>query len=107
MHMNTSKPSASPQYPTAPGIITNIFFLFMLMACFPFRVNAQSTEQLLPNTMDARVAACFQCHGESGRTRPDGFHPRIAGKPAGYLLAQLVHFRDGRRSYEPMRHLLE
>jgi cytochrome c553 len=32
---------------------------------------------------------------------------RLAGKPAGYLFNQLVHFRDGRRHYGPMARLLE
>ena len=54
-----------------------------------------------------RVLACTGCHGAEGRAAPDGFYPRIAGKPAGYLLHQLVNFRDGQRSYPPMTHLLQ
>lgn len=81
--------------------------LLFLVACLPFNVKAEPGETLTPNTMQARVAACVSCHGANGRAGPDGFYPRIAGKPAGYLLAQLISFRDGRRSYEPMRHLLE
>ena len=80
--------------------------LFLLMVCTPFTLKAQPAEQLIPNTMEARVAACIHCHGSDGRAGPDGFYPRIAGKPAGYLLAQLIGFRDGWRHYEPMRHLL-
>ena len=57
--------------------------------------------------MAARVAACTHCHGADGQAGPDGFYPRIAGKPAGYLYAQLLHFRDGTRNYEPMRYLLQ
>jgi cytochrome c553 len=57
--------------------------------------------------MTARVAACTACHGQQGRATPDGYFPRIAGKPAGYLFNQLVNFRDGRRHYRPMTRLLD
>jgi cytochrome c553 len=60
-----------------------------------------------PQGMTARVAACTACHGKQGRATPDGYFPRIAGKPAGYLYHQLVNFRDGRRQYRPMTHLLD
>ena len=56
----------------------------------------------IDDTMTARLAACSTCHGAQGRAAPDGYHPRIAGKPAGYLLNQLLNFRDGRRHYGPM-----
>src|SRR5690606_3926273 len=71
--------------------------LLLLVACFPFALLAAESEQLIPGTMEARVAACVHCHGANGRAGPDGFYPRIAGKPAGYLFAQLVSFRDGGR----------
>ena len=29
--------------------------------------------------------ACTGCHGAEGRAASDGYYPRIAGKPAGYL----------------------
>ena len=57
--------------------------------------------------MAQRTQACTTCHGAQGRAGPDGYYPRIAGKPADYLYAQLLHFRDGRRTYAPMAHLLE
>ncbi|WP_293994373.1 c-type cytochrome [Sphaerotilus sp.] len=60
-----------------------------------------------PQAMTARVAACTACHGKDGRATPGGYFPRIAGKPAGYLYHQLVNFRDGRRQYRPMTHLLD
>ncbi len=56
--------------------------------------------------MAARVAACTACHGAQGRAGPDGYYPRLAGKPASYLYQQLLHFRDGQRQYPPMTHLL-
>jgi cytochrome c553 len=50
-----------------------------------------------PAGMAARLQPCTTCHGKEGRATADGFYPRIAGKPAGYLYRQLVDFRDGRR----------
>ena len=50
--------------------------------------------------------ACTGCHGREGRAAPDGYYPRIAGKPAGYLFNQLRNFRDERRHYELMNGLL-
>ena len=58
------------------------------------------------NAMEARVLACTACHGKEGRATPDGYFPRIAGKPAGYLANQLLHFRDGQRSYPQMTYLI-
>lgn len=57
--------------------------------------------------MAPRVQACTACHGKQGRATPDGYFPRIAGKPAGYLHNQLLNFRDGRRSYPQMAYLLQ
>ncbi len=57
--------------------------------------------------MAQRVLACSACHGKEGRAGPDGYYPRIAGKPAGYLYNQLLNFRDGRRHYGLMARLLD
>lgn len=54
------------------------------------------------DSLAQRLAACTLCHGRQGVARPDGYHPRIAGKPADYLYNQLLNFRDGRRHYGPM-----
>ena len=61
----------------------------------------------MPDTIAQRVLACTACHGREGRATSDGYFPRIAGKPAGYLYNQLVNFRDGRRSNAPMTYLVE
>ena len=58
------------------------------------------------DTMAQRMLACTGCHGPEGRAAPDGYYPRIAGKPAGYLYNQLLNFRDGRRAYVLMTSLL-
>ena len=60
-----------------------------------------------PDPMAKRVLACTGCHGREGRATPEGYFPRIAGKPAGYLFNQLVNFRDGRRQYPLMVYLVE
>lgn len=57
--------------------------------------------------MAQRTLACTACHGDQGRAAPDGYYPRIAGKPAGYLYNQLLHFREGRRHYGLMTGLLD
>ncbi len=60
-----------------------------------------------PDTMEERMRPCTLCHGAETQATPDGFSPRIAGKPAGYLFNQLVSFRDGRRSYPAMVYLVQ
>lgn len=59
------------------------------------------------DTMAQRTLACTACHGQAGVARPDGYYPRIAGKPAGYLYNQLLNFRDGRRHYGLMTGLVD
>jgi cytochrome c553 len=54
-----------------------------------------------------RSQACTACHGAQGRAGPDGYYPRLAGKPAGYLYNQLLNFREGRRHYGLMSQLVE
>ncbi|MBL8340303.1 MAG: c-type cytochrome [Rubrivivax sp.] len=57
--------------------------------------------------MAIRMMACTVCHGPQGRATQAGYFPRIAGKPAGYLFNQLVHFRDGRRHHAAMVDLVQ
>ena len=59
------------------------------------------------DTLAQRTLACTACHGQQGRAGPDGYYPRIAGKPAGYLYNQLLNLRDGRRHYPLMTGLLD
>jgi len=68
---------------------------------------AQAAPHAVPDTLAQRVAACTVCHGKEGRATAEGYFPRIAGKPAGYLYNQLVNFREGRRTYPPMVNLVD
>jgi cytochrome c553 len=72
-----------------------------------FAAGAQAAKPQPEDTMAQRVEACTGCHGRQGRAASDGYYPRIAGKPAGYLYQQLLAFRDGRRRYAPMTALLD
>lgn len=58
------------------------------------------------DSIEARVQGCVTCHGQQGQGTANGYFPRIAGKPAGYLYNQLRSFRDGTRSYPPMNYLV-
>ena len=77
-----------------------------LMICLARLASAQPTDRP-PDTMEARLRACAACHGEQGQGTDNDYFPRLAGKPSGYLLNQLVAFRDGKRRYPPMNYLLE
>lgn len=58
------------------------------------------------DSIEARAQGCVTCHGQSGQGTNNGYFPRIAGKPVGYLYNQLVAFRDGTRRYPPMNYLV-
>lgn len=76
-------------------------------ALIAFAIGSGALAAEPPDAMSKRVAACTACHGKEGRATNDGYFPRIAGKPAGYLYNQLVNFREGRRSYAPMTYLID
>src|SRR5499427_9204735 len=86
--------------------IGSAILLVPLMLCSAIVARAQPTERA-PDTMEARLRACEPCHGRQGGGTNNDYFPRLAGKPAGYLMNQLVAFRDGRRRYPPMNYLLE
>lgn len=69
--------------------------------------GAAAAPPAFEDSMAQRTLACSACHGPAGRAGPDGFYPRIAGKPAGYLYNQLLNFRDGRRHYGLMTRLMD
>lgn len=87
--------------------MTNLYRL-LLAAAVLLASGAQSAlaAPTVEDTIAQRVLACTGCHGAQGRAASDGYYPRIAGKPAGYLYNQLLNFRDGRRQYTLMNKLL-
>ncbi len=69
-------------------------------------VAAMTPPAPVEDTMAQRMQACVICHGRQGRATRDGYFPRIAGKPEGYLFNQLQNFREGRRQNRAMNHLM-
>ncbi len=68
---------------------------------------AQTAAPAKPDPMQRRVAACASCHGVHGEGLPgDVKIPRLAGKPAGYLLQQLEAFQNGQRHHAPMEYVV-
>ena len=83
-------------------------FLHWLIAVILMWLTA-TTASAAPSFKDdmaQRTLACTACHGPQGRAAPDGYYPRLAGKPAGYLYNQLINFRDGKRHYALMTQLI-
>jgi cytochrome c553 len=70
-------------------------------------IAAHAAAQQSLDTIAQRTAACAACHGKEGRATSDGYFPRIAGKPAGYLYNQLINFREGRRRYPMMTYMVD
>ena len=82
--------------------------LFAFLGLYGNDAQAQSASRgdKIPDTIAERTLACAACHGKEGRATRDGYFPRIAGKPAGYLYNQLINFRDGRRQYPLMSYMV-
>jgi cytochrome c553 len=68
---------------------------------------ASAARRPVTDTIAQRVLACTGCHGAEGRAGNEGYFPRIAGKPAGYLYNQLLNFREGRRRNARMTYLVD
>ena len=82
----------------------------LVIAAWSWAIVGASSAQGLPprdDAMSQRVRACTTCHGKEGRASSEGYLPRIAGKPAGYVYNQLLNFRDGRRANAAMQRLLD
>jgi len=80
-----------------------MFRMTLLLAAL---ISLPAAAQPVPDSLAQRALACTGCHGKEGRAAPDGYYPRLAGKPAGYLYNQLLNFRDGRRDYGLMSELI-
>lgn len=80
----------------------------MVVAAWAAMGLAQAqTSPRFTDDMAERTRACTACHGDQGRAGPDGYYPRLAGKPAGYLHNQLRNFAQGRRHYDLMTRLID
>ena len=79
--------------------------VFLTLAFCAVSLTAQAAP--VPDTLAQRAVACTLCHGKEGRAAADGYYPRLAGKPQGYLYKQLLNFRDGRRHYGLMSDLID
>ncbi|HEU4603777.1 MAG TPA: c-type cytochrome [Steroidobacteraceae bacterium] len=100
------KPFASV---TWNGIYVAAAFVCAMLLISPRSIAAES--DAIPSfkaidSLEARVQGCVTCHGQSGQGTNNGYFPRIAGKPAGYLFNQLKAFRNGTRKYPPMNYLV-
>ena len=92
-----------------PRVMThnyNHIFAGILMAAGLAIQNASAEQRQVSDTIAQRAAACTACHGKQGQATSEGFFPRIAGKPAGYLYNQLVNFRTGSRHYPMMTYMV-
>jgi cytochrome c553 len=88
--------------------IKTALFAWAMGAAMSAHSQSQAGVQSKPvDNLAQRLAACTFCHGEQGRAGPDGYYPRLAGKPADYLYHQLLNFQQGRRQYRPMAMLLQ
>lgn len=87
-----------------------VFFAALLLSAPAFGQDGTSSSPPvdLPDLRE-HLAACAICHGEHGEGASEGgeYYPHLAGKPAGYLLAQMQAFRDGRRHYPRMIYLMQ
>ncbi len=97
--------------PRNMALVFSLIFLFAaaLLSLVSHEAQAQPVAQakaMLPDTLAERTLACAACHGKEGRATPEGYFPRIAGKPAGYLYNQLLNFRDGHRRYPQMTYMV-
>jgi len=96
------------------GIATLVHFIAQPARRAPAQLGAGRVAPPKPHgpvvvadTLEERARPCTPCHGSATQATKDGFSPRIAGKPAGYLYNQLASFRDGRRGYAPMVYLVQ
>lgn len=81
--------------------------LLVMLVPVQFAIAAGASSVAVPDSMAERVKPCVACHGPEGRAAGDAYHPRLAGKPAGYLFNQLRNFREGRRNFITMSLLIE
>jgi cytochrome c553 len=91
------------------SLLACLWALLLLLAFAPAHADeatAQPSSDAAPlDSIEQRVKPCTACHGNEGRATREGYFPRIAGKPAGYLFNQLLNFREGRRHFPMMTYM--
>jgi cytochrome c553 len=83
-----------------------LLWLALFFATAP-KSNADEPTNPPLDSIEQRAQPCMACHGKEGRSTPEGYYPRIAGKPSGYLFNQLSNFRAGRRHFAMMTYMVE
>ena len=78
-----------------PSSLSSLLFVSLLL------LQPQAHAQ-----MKEAMQTCTACHGKEGRASSEGYYPRIAGKPEGYLYNQLQNFKEGRRNSNAMVYLV-
>lgn len=79
----------------------------LVAVCVLVLASVSGRAATFEDSIAQRMLPCTLCHGREGRAAPDGYYPRIAGKPEGYLFNQLRNFRDGRRHYGLMTAMVD
>ena len=97
-------PFSFPDRIAIQALAALLFALLAGSACAQADVAVPHVKDV--DSIEARVQGCVTCHGQNGQGTNNGYFPRIAGKPAGYLYNQLRSFRDGTRRYAPMNYLV-
>jgi len=90
-----------------PGQVLRVALALVALGACGAAVAQAGAAPPAPDTMQQRVAACTSCHGAHGEGSPDSVAiPRLAGKPAGYLIQQLEYFQTGQRRHAPMEYVV-
>jgi cytochrome c553 len=115
--MDMKNDAALPHEPrNEPSLMRPLACVWALLLLSGFApahaADAAPTAQSSPDTtsldsIEQRVKPCTACHGNEGRATREGYFPRIAGKPAGYLFNQLLNFRAGRRHFPMMTYMAQ
>jgi len=89
-----------------PLWLSLLLSLVCMLMLLPPVLAAALLKPAFQDNLAQRVQMCSACHGEQGRAGPDGYYPRIAGKPAAYLYNQLKNFQTGKRRHNLMSRLV-
>ena len=89
--------------PTRLSLLARVMAALIVFGC----ARAADTPPPTLDSIDQRVKPCTSCHGSEGRATREGYFPRIAGKPAGYLFNELVNFKEGRRHFPMMTYVTQ